>query len=612
MADIIIDIASEFTGAKAFKKADNATDKLTKNVKSLAKTFGVAFSTAAVISYGKAAVKAAAEDQKAQKQLALALKNVGLGRDTAITESYIAKLESEFGVVDDKLRPAYQTLAVATRDTAESQKLLQLSLDISAATGKDLSSVTAALSKAYLGNNTALSKLGVGISKADLKAGKFNDIVDQLSVTFAGAAKTSAGTFQGSIDKLSVAAQNASETIGTGLIDALKTLGDQDSVDNLAKSMQDVSIYIADAIRGVGIFVQQIKQIPGAGLIGDLFKVSQQTSLLGLLANLGKKQRQNSEMQATSAQALAHLAELQSKYATKTLTTTKKITKETAAQLAAKKLSNAIDKANLALGKADDVFNMDKIQIAAALANEAEQLGKATSSAQLLQIANDTARLRVKQDILNLEDAIASKDEKAITAATAKLNEDLKILGALSGQNVKLQDIKSILDTLKPKDLINLDNLDAAIAKLNELLKLQGTKTLVPTNNNGGGGGSGYTGTSPTNPNYYPDTVVYPNDVLNGQYGMQSGSSLGSINLNTELLGGVVSVVGENLIEFTKMLEAVTSIQSNGREFSSSFSPNITIQANTIANPDELVGLIQDAVIRLNKRGDYITTAGAL
>ena len=39
---------------------------------------------------------------------------------------------------------------------------------------------------------------------------------------------------------------------------------------------------------------------------------------------------------------------------------------------------------------------------------------------------------------------------------------------------------------------------------------------------------------------------------------------------------------------------------------------NITIQANTIANPDELTGLIQDTIIRLNKRGDYLTTAGSL
>jgi hypothetical protein len=142
------------------------------------------------------------------------------------------------------------------------------------------------------------------------------------------------------------------------------------------------------------------------------------------------------------------------------------LTAEELKQLKTKKLQQAIDKANLALNKGEEIFDMDKIQIAAALTSQAEQLGKATSSAQQLQIANDIARLTVKQSILALEDAIAAKDEQAIIAATNKLNADLKVLNVLSGQNVKLADIKSILDSLKPKDLINQANLDAALAKI--------------------------------------------------------------------------------------------------------------------------------------------------
>jgi hypothetical protein len=137
-----------------------------------------------------------------------------------------------------------------------------------------------------------------------------------------------------------------------------------------------------------------------------------------------------------------------------------------------KKLQAAIDKANLALGKGSDVFDMDKIQIAAALTNQAEQLGKATSSAQIMQIANDTARLNVKRSILALEDAIAAKDEAAIIAATAKLNADLKVLGTLTGQKVTLTNIESILAGLKPKDLINQANLDEAMRKIQEMLRL--------------------------------------------------------------------------------------------------------------------------------------------
>ena len=150
-------------------------------------------------------------------------------------------------------------------------------------------------------------------------------------------------------------------------------------------------------------------------------------------------------------------------------------------------------KNSLALNKGNEIFDMDKIQIAAALTSQAEQLGKATSQSQILQIANDTARLNVKRSILALEDAIAAKDEAAIIAATNKLNADLKVLGALSMQNVKLADIKSILDSLKPKDLIDLTNLDSALAKIAEMLKLLSqanaqAKAAIPTSASLGSG----------------------------------------------------------------------------------------------------------------------------
>lgn len=471
---VVINLAAEYTGNKAFKQADSATQKLTKNVKSLAKTFGLAFGTTAVLAYGKAAVKAAAADQKAQAQLALALKNVGLERDAASAESYIQRLQSEFGVVDDLLRPAYQQLAVATRDTAQTQRLLGLALDLSASTGKDLSAVTGALSKAYLGNNTALSKLGVGISKADLKTKSFKEITDELAKTFKGSAAASAATFAGSMAKLGVASENVKEIIGTGIIDALLMLSDDKTVDNLATSMQDLATYTGDVIRGIGVLTAAIKNIPGLGGLNGA-AIVQAIPILGsyitLLNQAGAKARRIAEVgaQRNPIQAGTYL---------KTQIKITKLTKEEAAAqakiFADKKLGAAIDKANLALNKGTDLFNMDAIQLNAAMLNQAEQLGKVTNAAQLLAITNDITRLKIKQDIANLEDAIASKDTARIEAATKQLNEDLKILGTLQNQNIKLADIKSILDKIVPKDLINLANLDAAIAKLNAMNAITG------------------------------------------------------------------------------------------------------------------------------------------
>lgn len=601
MANVMIDIAAEFTGNKAFKQAESSTDKLTKNVKTLAKTFGLAFSTTAVLAYGKAAIKAAAADEKAQKQLALALSNVGLGRDAALSEEYIQRLQSEFGIVDDLLRPAYQTLAVATGDTVEAQRLLNLSLDISASTGRDLAAVTAALSRAYLGNNAALSRLGVGISKADLKAKSFEDITDQLQTTFAGSATAAANTFQGSIDKLGVAAANVSEIIGTGLIDALTNLGEDTSVAELATNMEKTALYIADVIRGVGVLAGKLKDLP---IIGG-FDVGM-IPILGTYLTILREAGKQAPVQKSADNA--HLKALQNSFTItkKTTAQNKALTKETTEQLKNKRLQNAIDKANLALNKGEEVFDMDKIQIAAALTSQAEALGKATSSAAQLQVANDTARLNVKRSILALEDAIAAKDEQAIISATNKLNADLRSLAALSGQNAKLVDIKSILDSLKPADLVNLTNLDAALAKIREMLELlakanTASTAKIPTS---GSLGSGIPA----------GDFIAPISTAGGSIGAileYADAASARANAFADLLDMQNAADLKDLIAYQYSVGDFggysPTMNSGGSK-----APVVNVYANTIANPDELTNLIQNSLIALNKRGDYITTAGSL
>ena len=157
----------------------------------------------------------------------------------------------------------------------------------------------------------------------------------------------------------------------------------------------------------------------------------------------------------------------------------KVLTAEELKQLNAKKLQLAIDKAKFALGKGEDVFNIEKIQLAAATVNTARQLGDVTNQAQLLQITNDLARLRVKQSMSDLEDAIAAKDIKAIEAGTAKLNKDLLILSALTNQKLKLVEIESILKDIAPKDLISISNLEKAIALLKVIADME--KGKMPT-----------------------------------------------------------------------------------------------------------------------------------
>jgi hypothetical protein len=479
---IDINIGSKLDG-KGFKQADTAINKLNKSTKSLTRNLGLALGTAAIISFGKASVKAFAEDDKAATALGTTLKNLGLayGSNAATVNGFISRLELQTGVLDDELRPAMDRLLRATGDVTKSQELLGLALDIAAGTGKSVTQVSQSLQKAYLGQTQALGRLGVGLSKAELETSSFEEIQARLATLFAGQATAAADTYAGSLAKLTIAGNNAKETIGKGLVDALVTASNSTSTDDLIEKIDRAAESIANFVRETGEFIKITKSI---------FKFELFATDPNAFKGMGNISTSKSSQDTQRADAIAK----------KNATAMAKLTGVQAANQAKilkdKRLQNAIDKANAALNKGSDIFDLDQIQIAAALANQTEQLGKASTSAQALQIANDIARLNVKKSMNDLEDAIAAKDQAAIEAATKKLNEDMKILGVLSQQNVKLIDIKSILDSLLPKDLINLQNLKDAIALLGQI-KVPSITPPAGGGGIGGGGGGGVGGVYP-------------------------------------------------------------------------------------------------------------------
>jgi hypothetical protein len=513
MSNVVIDIAAQFTGKPAFKKADTAVDQLNKRTQNLGKTLTRTFGTAAVVAFGRASVKAFAEDDKAATSLGQTLKNLNLayGANIGTVNGYISRLEQQTGVLDDELRPAMDRLLRATGSVSKSQDLLNLSLDVAAGTGKSVTQVSQSLQKAYLGQTQAIGRLGVGLSKADIASSSFEEIQQKLTVLFAGQATAAAETFAGQLDKLTIAANNAKETIGKGLFDAISAIGGgssktaTDNIDKLAKGISDSltnageligkleklkPVLIAFGLVAAAAFLPLTTAIAGAiWLMGDLNKrLDEQSFRKGVQAKpfTTPMTISSQDTQRADAAAARKAAQEQARLAKEQAAAQAKILRD-------KRLGLAIDKANLALNKGSNVFDLDKIQIAAALTNQAELLGKSTSATQNLQIANDTARLNVKRSMLELEDAIASKDEKAIIAATAKLNADLKSLSALTGQKVTLTSIESILSSLKPKDLINQKNLDDALAKIKEMIdllnKAQGQSTAkVPTSGSLGSG----------------------------------------------------------------------------------------------------------------------------
>jgi hypothetical protein len=212
------------------KEVEGFGGKMEKFGKVAAAAFAAAAAAAAAYAVKLAVdgVKAAIEDEAAQLRLANALKNV-----TGATEAQISAIEEQIlktslatGVADDELRPALQRLATATGSVTKSQDLLNLALDISAATGKSVETVSNALGKAYEGNTSSLTRLGVGLSAAEIKTLGLEGTVKQLAETFGGAATVQANTFEGQIQRLKVGFDEAKESVGAALLPTLQRLLD--------------------------------------------------------------------------------------------------------------------------------------------------------------------------------------------------------------------------------------------------------------------------------------------------------------------------------------------------------------------------------------------------
>jgi hypothetical protein len=656
MANVVIDIAAEFTGNKAFKQAETSTDKLIKSTKRLAGAVGLAFGTTQILAFGKASVKAALEAQAQQQRLAQLVKvTVGASDEQIQSLNEQAEALQKIGVVNkENITQTQSQLATFNLQVDTIKALTPAILDYvtaekgAAASADQFKQMTNGLAQALNGNFASLTKVGFVLDEATkktIKSGTESEraaaLVKVLDSTYKDFNKSLADTPTGQMQKLTNAADDAKQVIGTGLLDAMKELGGANGIGLVTDAIDELALGLAESIVSTSKLVKELKELPVLGdflgrLISNPLNLPKEFLAFGEGGLVDAYRSYSRIAGIQKATDNAHLKSLNNQFTIirKTTDLSRKLTTDELKKLKAAKLKQAIDKANLALLKGEEVFDMDKIQIAAALTNQAEQLGKATTSSQVLQIANDTARLNVKKSILALEDAIASKDEAAITSATNKLNADLKILNALSGQNIKMQDIKSILDSLKPKDLINQANLDEALRKIKEMMALLAqantqANAKVPTSASLGSGipAGDYIAPIPMSVGLTASTsaLIEASEAIQARadaftmlLDLQTkadtealaASSLGAVALNTF---SVEDVARSSLLQGLSGGAGVAGALSGSRYAAQAANQyNISVQANTIANPEELTNLIQNSIIQLNRRGDYLTTAGAL
>ena len=394
MSLISIDIATEFKGKKAFDQAGKSVSALDKAVNKLGKQIAGVFAVTKVVAFGKASLKAFVEDEAAATRLATSVKNLGLAFAQPEIDEYIRKLESSSAVADDMLRPAFQALLTTTGSLADSQKILGIALETSRGTGIELTTVAKDLANAYVGNTRGLRRYNLGLTQAELKTVSFTEVQARLTKQFSGSNAAFLDTYAGKLQVLTVAAGNAQEVIGKGLVDALVLAGGKDGeIQDVADAMQNLSTYTSDVIRGVGVLAGKLNNLSqktgGFGLREFVTLIPILGSYISVLEKLGRESRPrpraNREFRGGSGGNLFDL----------NVSRQSKIDKErarlAAQQLKAQKALAAEQKKQAMAKKQSALFDLEQIQLIAALKGNLSKEEQDRVKLQLALLTGNTA-----------------------------------------------------------------------------------------------------------------------------------------------------------------------------------------------------------------------------
>jgi hypothetical protein len=645
LPDLFVNAVATFDG-KALAKGQKQIGGFEKGVKKFAKAFGLAFSVTAITAFGKASVKAFAEDEKAAAKLTRTVTNLGLGFENARITKFISDLEKTAAVSDDVLRPAFSSLLTTTGSVEKSQKLLALALDISAGSGEDVATVAGDLSAAYVGQTKSLSKYRLGLSKAELQGKSFNEIQDLLNKQFSGQNSTRLETYAGKMELLKVAAGNAQEIIGKGLVDAISKLGDDNSVQNLADDMEKAAERTADVIRGIGVLIAKIKTIPG---FNSDFGVLYDISYLALLEKLGKADALKPKP-FTTPMTISGSTDAATKEAKARAAAEAAAAKRQKELLALQKKAALAEKNKLSLSKAAAVFDSTRISIAAALRAtydkdtilrlEALQAIEEDNGDLALKKINDLAALQKNADMAKLagitqiseatlsalntqlltelkginDSKMAEADkETARQIAFGKYNAAITAAGELAAKEsyservqIQLTEIAKLaslskttnaaltLTKLRESEELSMIERVAAAQKRADEARLKALQDYLSLLSKVGGVSGGNAGGS-----LIPTTTR----LTTVEETAKATAKLGAAVSTTEFFNSLTSQQKADLGGYSPTM-------NYGSGYAKTY--NINISTGVIAQQDEFTTLLQDTIQKINRDGDSLTVAGIL
>lgn len=452
MANVVVSALATWNG-RALKKAKSDVSVFDKQLKSLARTFGVTFSAAAVVAFSKNAVKAFAADEVAAKSLALQLENTGNAFRVAEVENYIQGLEKTYAILTD-LRKPFQTFLNLTRSVGLSQRTLEAALNISAGTGESLETVVSALAAGIRGQTRSINNLNTGIDANIIKTGDMNKIMAALEERFKGQAAARLDTYAGKMDVLKKSADEASKTIGKSLVGALEILSKDNSVSELATDFENLGDNIAYAI------------IQMAKLIDKLSVLTSSPSFKPALLLLGAA---GTAVSKNPAPFLAAFGTVGAMGIGSAVTSKRKLSPEENITLAkARLLSRRIEEKIITLtnGKRREEYDLLKKKTALDKLKEKFDVELIGLQKARNEATDDETKLRLDGLI-----AIKKNDEALATKSVAEL--DAAEAAKLFAKNfyIALDSIKSMTDKINDFIKSQVTSFDDALAAVKDLNK---------------------------------------------------------------------------------------------------------------------------------------------
>jgi hypothetical protein len=407
MSNITIGIAAEFKGKKAFNDASKATSGLEKAVGKLGKQIVGVFAVSKVIAFGKASTQAFLEAEKANQRLATVIKNLGMAFETAGIQRNLDKISASSGIAGELLADAFQSLLTTTKSVTDSQNLLNLALDVAAGTGKNVAEVSQDLALAYTGVTRGLRKYNLGLTQAELKAASFEEVQSLLAKQFTGSNAKYLETYAGKMGILTEAAGLAQETIGKGLVDALVLAGGKDgNIQDVADSMQNLANFTSDAIRGVGVLAGKLTDIDArsGGFIDELLKAAAIINPIAMLSRLGADSRPGLRANRNvTGRSNVTLFDADAAKAKKLEADRLKVVK---AQEALLKKQTAELKRQALTKKQSALFDIEQIQLVAALQGKLSKEEELRVKLQLALLTNNTTEAdKLSQRLANSIDS---------------------------------------------------------------------------------------------------------------------------------------------------------------------------------------------------------------